>query len=78
MRRSGDRLLDNLSEAQRERVRKRGRGGTIMALNSPLGFERRSPKDFLIAFDSPLCWSEGGDREERSKREREREIEEKR
>lgn len=46
MSRSGDRLLDNLTEAQR--------GGTLRALNSPLGFERRAPKTFLSRLTA-LC-----------------------
>lgn len=53
------------------REREREKGGTLRTLNSPLGFERTAPKDFLIAFDSPLFWSEGGDQNERErKRER--------
>lgn len=46
MSRSGDRLLDNLTEAQR--------AGTLRALNSPLGFERRAPKTFLSLLTA-LC-----------------------
>jgi len=44
-----------------------------MALNSPLGFERRAPKDFLIALTALCSGAREVTEERRDQNERERE-----